>query len=241
MFDKHCTSCHDYGKEAGEKLNLAGDLGLVFNTSYVELRSKRYVQVVGAGPHAVQMPKTWGSHASRLTKYLIEGHGDPEVDRQIHLDREAIDRVLTWIDINAPYYPDYAGGAYRENPYGRAPITDAELKRLKQLAGSEPAAAKPRRAARQSLVDWCNFTRPELSRCLASLAGQGTAEYQEALGILRAGQQRLAAQPRPDMPGFRLTDPVEIAQEGKYQSRSVEAARGRSAVIRGQSQSLQEQ
>ena len=32
--------CHDYGKKAGKKLNLAGDLGVVFNTPYVELRSK---------------------------------------------------------------------------------------------------------------------------------------------------------------------------------------------------------
>ena len=37
MFDRHCVRCHDYGQPAGEKLNLAGDLGLVFNTSYLEL------------------------------------------------------------------------------------------------------------------------------------------------------------------------------------------------------------
>ena len=43
-FDKHCVSCHDYGKDAGKKLNLAGDLGLIFNTSYVELRQQ------GLGP-----------------------------------------------------------------------------------------------------------------------------------------------------------------------------------------------
>jgi hypothetical protein len=37
---------------------------------------------------------------------------------------------VTWIDINAPYYPTYAGGAYRNNPYGRSPLSDAELNRL---------------------------------------------------------------------------------------------------------------
>ncbi|MHC4179121.1 MAG: HzsA-related protein, partial [Planctomycetota bacterium] len=30
VFDRHCVSCHDYGKEEGKTLNLAGDLGLVF-------------------------------------------------------------------------------------------------------------------------------------------------------------------------------------------------------------------
>jgi mono/diheme cytochrome c family protein len=34
-FDKHCVSCHDYGKKAGEKLNLAVTADAVFCTSYV--------------------------------------------------------------------------------------------------------------------------------------------------------------------------------------------------------------
>jgi hypothetical protein len=134
-FDKHCVSCHDYGTKAGEKLNLSADLGLVFNTSYVELRSKRYVKVVGAGPTEVQMPKTWDSHASRLTRYLLQGHGDAEIDRQVKLDPESIDRVLTWMDINAPYYPDYAGGALGDNFYGRSPLDANQLKRLCELTG----------------------------------------------------------------------------------------------------------
>ena len=127
MFDKHCTACHDYGKPAGDKLNLAGDLGLVFNTSYVELRSKGYVHVVGAGPFEVQMPKSWGSHASRLTKYLFAGHGNAEIDRQVRLDQEAIDRVLTWIDINAPYYPDYAGALFATIPSAAPPSPSRNL------------------------------------------------------------------------------------------------------------------
>ena len=135
VFDKHCTACHDYGKPAGDKLNLAGDLGLVFNRSYVELRSKGYVHVVGAGPFQVQLPKSWGSHASRLTKYFLAGHGNAEIDSQVRLDREAIDRVLTWIDINAPYYPDYAGGTFRDHPFGRSPISQPELMRLGKLTG----------------------------------------------------------------------------------------------------------
>jgi hypothetical protein len=34
VFDRHCTSCHDLGKSAGTKLNLSGDLGLVFNPKF---------------------------------------------------------------------------------------------------------------------------------------------------------------------------------------------------------------
>ena len=109
VFDKHCVECHDYGKEAGKKLNLAGDLGVAFNTSYQELRGKKYVHVVGAGPFQTQMPKTWGSHASRLVPVLLNGHAEPKIDKPVILDRESIDRIVTWIDINAPYYPSYSG------------------------------------------------------------------------------------------------------------------------------------
>ena len=49
VFDRHCVSCHDYGKEAGKKLNLAGDLNSCFNTSYVELRSKGLCSSRGGG------------------------------------------------------------------------------------------------------------------------------------------------------------------------------------------------
>ncbi len=37
VFDQYCVRCHDFGQEAGQKLNLAGDRGLIFNVSYVNL------------------------------------------------------------------------------------------------------------------------------------------------------------------------------------------------------------
>lgn len=231
VFNRHCVSCHDYGKPAGAKLNLAGDLGLVFNTSYVELRSKDYVHVVGAGPSQVQMPKSWGSHASRLTPYLLRGHGAPDVDRQVRLDPESIDRVLTWIDINAPYYPDYAGGAFRDHPYGRSPLTQDELKRLGELTGVDFFDRK----LTVKQVGWVNFTRPEWSPCLTGLAVEDPRRAQ-ALAILREGGKRLAAGCRPDLPGFRLVDPVEIEQEKKYQARRAQEARMRAAIANGQKQ-----
>ena len=40
MFDQHCVRCHDFGKDAGQKLNLAGDRGLIFDVAYVNLWTK---------------------------------------------------------------------------------------------------------------------------------------------------------------------------------------------------------
>ena len=180
VFDKHCVVCHDYGKQAGEKLNLAGDLGLLFNTSYVELRSKKYVHVPGAGPYQTLMPKSWGSHASRLAQVLLAGHGDPEIDAQVKLDPESFDRIVTWIDINAPYYPEYAS-AYRGNRYGRSPLDDTQLSELQRLTGSIEV----------------NFTRPEFSPCLAKFTDPNDPARRETLAIIDAGQRNLAARPAP--------------------------------------------
>jgi len=225
VLDKHCVSCHDYGEEAGEKLNLAGDLNPVFNTSYTELRSKRYVHVVGAGPFKVQPPLSWGSNASRLVETLLTGHGDPEIDKKIRLGDADFDRIVTWIDINAPYYPEY-GSAYRKNRYGRSPLTDAELARLGELTGVNLQDRKQ--------IGQISFTRPELSPCLTKLAEKKGKLYREAVALIRTGKERLARVPRADMPGFRLVHDVEIEQQKKYDARLDQEARMRAAIAAGE-------
>ena len=208
VFDRQCVSCHDYGKDAGKKLNLAGDLGALFNTSYVDLRAKDFVHVVDAGPPEVQMPKSWGPHASRLIAVLLGGHANRELDRQVKLTPEDIERVITWINLNAPYYPEYAGGAYRANFFGRCPLDDGMLKRVEQLTGLPHD--------RDNIMTAFNFTRPELSLCLNRIADHNDSRYVEVVKIIQSGKEKLARDPRPDMPGFRLTDPAEIAQQCKY-------------------------
>jgi hypothetical protein len=225
VFDKHCVSCHDYGQPAAEKLNLSADLGLVFNTSYCELRSKGYVRVVGAGPFQIQPAKSWGSHASPLARILREGHGDPKIDEQIDLTPEDFDRIVTWIDINAPYYPEYAS-AYRDNLYGRSPLDGNQLKRLGELTGINLNDRKHSTAV--------NLTRPEKSPCLAKLTPQDSPAYREALGIIQAGKALLARRPRADMPGFQLVSPTEIQQQQKYRDRLEQEIEMRAAILRGE-------
>ncbi|MEA1950637.1 MAG: hypothetical protein U9N87_04590, partial [Planctomycetota bacterium] len=221
---------HDYGKDDGKKLNLAGDLGLVFNTSYVELRDKGLVSVVGAGPYSVQMPKTWGSHASRLAKVMLEGHGDSKIDDKIKLNREDIDRVITWIDINAPYYPDYYSGAFHDHPYGRSPLDWKQLRRLAELTGLKLIDVRQADCKNTAMV---SFNRPELSTCLARFADKNDPKYKRSLSLIRAGRERLSRDPRPDMPDFRLVHPAEIQQDKKYNTRLKEEAGRRSAIVAG--------
>ena len=216
VFNKHCLRCHDFGKKGARKLVLAPDLTLAFNVSYMELRGKGYVKVPGAGPARTLPPYSWGSHASKLVQVLLKGHND------VALDPESFDRIVTWIDINAPYYPEYSS-AYPRNLYGRSPLDNNQLKRLSQLTGVN--------LMRQSRRPQVTFDRPELSPCLAKLP-EGDPRRQEAVAIIRAGQRMLAQRPRADMPNARLYG-LDAEREAKYQRLVETERRAREAILSG--------
>lgn len=213
VFDKYCTECHDYGKEAGEKLNLAGDRNLIFNKSYVDIYTKGFVKVAGAGPHYKLDPLSWGSNVSKLGEVVLNGHPDPKIDerrKELKLwfdrksDPEAFDRVVTWIDINAPYYPTYAS-AYPDNPFGRSPIDNDKMNRLRQLSGVDPVRS------------WgISFDRPELSPILDRIPDKNSDAYRETLSIIESGRDALKKQDRGENEDFAPVTPVEIFQEKKY-------------------------
>ena len=218
VFDRHCVECHDYGTEGGGAVNLAGDLGLVFNTSYLDLRAKSpirwhadkpdepkpLVKAVDDGPPQVLPPYAWGSHRSRLADAVLNEHYD------VRMDREGIDRVVTWLDLNAPYYGTYAS-AYPENLFGRSPLDDRQLARLAELTG---VPVNSRYTGAELGGSQVSFTRPELSLCLTKLDNNGS-KYREALAIIREGQTILAKTPRADMPGFNATSPQDLRREDR--------------------------
>jgi len=237
VFDKHCVSCHDYGKEAGDDLNLASDLGLLFNTSYLELRrksslrwfpepagaGKRLVKVVDDGPPEVLPTYAWGSHRSKLVDLIRSEHYD------VQLDRESIDRIVTWIDVNAPYYGSYAS-AYRDNQFGRSPLEPTQLARLRNLTGIPLDSGRMGAELTGSPV---SFNRPELSPCLAKLKDKNSPEYKEALAIIRVGKQTLASRPRADMPGFRPVCEHDLIRQAKHEFQARMETESRAALLRG--------
>ncbi|MDD2455980.1 MAG: hypothetical protein PHG96_02180 [Kiritimatiellae bacterium] len=205
VFDKRCVSCHDYGKEAGKKLNLSGDRDAVFCASYVDLWALGAISCVGGGPAEIMQPYTWGSHPSKLIKKVRARHAG------VVLKEEEIERLITWVDLNAPYYAYYES-AYPANPGGRSPLTDKELKRLTELTGVTIAVSH---GARQRAT--VSFARPEVSRILDKLAPDAP-QRAEALALIRAGAGRLRGKPRADMEGF-VPSPADQARENKYRER----------------------
>ena len=251
VLDKHCIRCHDYGKKGAGKLLLCGDRGPAFSVSYADLRrrspavwepkhaqgDKPFICSVDAGPVQVLPPYSWGSHRSRLVDHLRKGHED------VRLDKESLERIVTWIDLNTPYYPTHAA-YYRLNTFGRCPLTHAQLKRLGELVAAAP---------RGKALGWTtttrysggrvshlimtrgspiNFTRPERSLCLTAFTDTDSPAYREALGIIQAGQTLLAQHPRADTPGFRPCE-ADQRQLDYYAARRRIEARNREAICTG--------
>ena len=220
--DKHCVRCHDRGPDA-EAPNLSGDKGILFNHSYVNLMrsSPSYyrraeheqadavplVSTVGAGPVKVLPPYSWGSHQSRLVKLLVEGHHD------VKLDAESFARIVTWIDLNAPYYPTHQS-YYWKNTAGRSPLDHQQLVELGQLVRKSPRGAdygweKVNEYACNQLGQLMalhgplvNFTNPQRSLCLSGFQDSNDPGYVRALDLIRQGQRNLEEHPRGDMPNF---------------------------------------
>ena len=226
VLDRHCVECHDYGKEAGRKLNLAGDRTLCFNTAYQELWRKGYVRCVGGGPAPVQQAYSWGSHASPLIQVLrnpkFPGH------ETVKLSDEELDRIITWIDLNAVYYAYYAC-AYPDSLTGRSPLDGAQLGRLSQLTGLDIGRARNHGDNPGPQV---SFDRPPLSPCLMRFTDKNDPAYKEALAIIEAGKAMLAKRPRADMPGFVPCE-KDLSREQKYAARRQAELRSRKAIHDG--------
>jgi hypothetical protein len=224
VLNRHCVACHDYDKGPGKKQVLTGDLGLAFNASYVTLmarspaiwqlpkagKPKPLVSTVGTGPLPVVPPYSWGSHRSRLVDLLRAGH------EKVAIPPEDLDRIVTWIDLNAPYYAAYED-YYTGNTWGRSPLDHRQLLRLGQLVAAAPdgkprgwstvtayiGGSTPPGSLMASGELPVNFTRPERSDCLRAFNRADAPDYADALTLIRAGQAMLAVHPRAEMPGFK--------------------------------------
>jgi len=223
VLDKHCVSCHDYNKDDGKELNLAGDRTNTFNTSYNELWRKKYINAIGAGPYETQPAYSWGSHASKIIEVILAGHYD------IKLSKNEFETIATWIDLNGVYYPRY-DTAYPDNLTGRSPLNNEQIERLSVLTGIPfvKLAAHNNNSGPQ-----ISFDRPGLSPCLAKIKDTSSPEYIEALAIICAGSRMLEERPRADMPGFEACT-IDQQRQQEYVARQQIELRNRQAINKGQ-------
>ena len=203
VLDRHCLKCHDFGNKGARKVILSGDKTLSFNFSYVELWRKGYVGAIGAGPAGHLPAYSWGAHGSRLIEHLRKGH------QKVKLSREDLDRLITWVDLNGPYYPTTCstdGGAGR---------SDLNVKKILALTRLREVDVFRNEFFKGPIV---NLDRPELSPCLAGIE-KSDPRYNKLLEAIREGGRRLQNRPRGDvMDGFvpHDRDLRRLAHRKKY-------------------------
>ncbi len=116
VLDRYCLGCHDGGKPAdgpprpdlrgtvmlkGWSTKMAGNTGKGtggrFSVAYGNLH--RYVRRPGIeSPMPLMTPMEFHADTTELVQMLVKGH------HGVVLDEEAWDRLITWIDFNAPYH-----------------------------------------------------------------------------------------------------------------------------------------
>jgi hypothetical protein len=229
VLDAHCAQCHTGPTPAG-RVDLSGDKTDFFNVSYEWLARGRkrsgeaewdspYVNWIptynGMEQNILEVtPKAWGSPRSLLSDLLMAGHPDANGAPRIKLEPGEIRRILTWIDLNVPYYGT-SETAYPEKR-GCRQMYPADLdKQLAEVAKRRCAECHqdgqiPRRF-------WTRITNPHLNEFLlaplSKASGgsgacgkavfQSTADpdYQSILRTFDAILAQLRDRPRMDMPG----------------------------------------
>ncbi|MCL2744492.1 MAG: SUMF1/EgtB/PvdO family nonheme iron enzyme [Planctomycetaceae bacterium] len=123
VLEKYCTDCHREGNEKypgiasfvdGPQKPLLDTKNYInvksrFSRAYYELR--RYVRSsTKEGSMQVPNPREYHADTTRLMQLLNAGHYD------VKLDSEALDRLITWIDLNAPFHGNWLDIIQEDNP-----------------------------------------------------------------------------------------------------------------------------
>jgi hypothetical protein len=229
VWDKHCASCHGAERRDGG-VDLCGDKTDFFNVSYEVLARgrKRSGEAEWESPFVNWIPtyngfeqnileitpKAWGAPRSRLADLILSGHPDRAGKPMVNLAASEIRRVLTWIDLNVPYY----GTSETENPNSKGcrRVYPTDLDRvLGDVAQRRCASCHER--GRVPREFWTRIENPQrnafLLAPLARTAGGtqkcGAAvfpdttdpDYRAILQTFDAPLAQLRARPRMDMAG----------------------------------------
>ncbi len=211
ILDKSCVKCHDFDQKNRNLLVLSGDKNPFFNAAYINLYVGKYVSLVGGGPAAIQQAYSWGSHASLLSKILENKRGNHP---KLKLAEADVKTLYEWMDINGVYYPTYET-AFGDNPGGRSPLTNAELKKLDALTGVKVSGLGTHK---RKLYAQISFERPEQSPCLDAIRSDKD-KFNEAVAIIAEGNKRLKATPRGDIESQLVVCEQQRKQLEKYAAR----------------------
>ena len=159
VLDRYCIGCHGLKGPPPAQVNLLGTPTQRYNRAYDSLVSRRgLVLIVPANRETYSSkPRDYFAHAGKLAGMLLAGHPDPSGKRRVRLDRDSLQRIIDWLDLNGQYYGDYSFN----RPERSKPLPDA-VRALRDCAAKlfgQEIAAQPFEA----LV---NVALPDESRIL---------------------------------------------------------------------------
>jgi len=222
VLDRHCVRCHS-GPTPPKRIDLTGDQTDWFSMSY-DVLTHAYVSWIdtrnGQEANILRItPGEWGSPASKLTGILMSGHPDGQGQPRFAMSEEERRVILTWIDLNVPYYgtydvddPSLEGGRRIYPADLPQTVADVSARRCASCHSQGPPAR-----------DYVRITHPELNDfAVAPLAkaagGRGSCgesvftstddpDYRRLVAAFEPVTDRLARTPRMDMPGAK---PAEL-------------------------------
>jgi hypothetical protein len=127
VLDRHCVSCHN-GERGLDLRGKPAQTEVRYSLAYAALHP--YVRRPGLESDIHMLPpREFDASTSQLVQLLRKGHGG------VKLSAEEWDRLITWIDLNVPYYGDW-----QEVPQQPAP--DDLVARRKAVNEADAAARK---------------------------------------------------------------------------------------------------
>ena len=239
VLDQYCISCHNE-RTAPKSVDLSGDMTDFFNVSYDILARKGTIGEWKPGEHGVAVasgqegrspytnwistingaeynilmvtPKTWGSPASKLADLVLDGHPDAKGKPRFQMDVKSQRRVMAWIDLNVPYYPN-SRVSYADTMGCRRLFPSALDATLRQVAESRCISCHTKDIPRTFYI---RVEKPELNNFLLAplaksaggteacgrpiFASKDDPDYQAILKTFGPIRKTMKDQPRDDMP-----------------------------------------
>ena len=164
VLDRYCIDCHGLEENAGE-INLLGTIDAteqnIANTFQQLLPSIAYASLTREGGLVkiaqyggetwYSQPKDYFAHGGTLAEMLLEGH------ENVELDPASRQRIIDWLDLNAPLYGTYS---WNKDEWRRPDPKDEKVLRehIRQRFGD--------RLAEQPFAALVNVALPDESRIL---------------------------------------------------------------------------
>jgi hypothetical protein len=215
VFDRHCVRCHGGLKPKGG-LDFSGGLTARYNKAYDTILAHRLVARSNVGDDAKITPAlAFGSHKSKLIAALR----GKRHKKNVRLSRNDWLRLVTWIDLNAPYHDGFINKRLKRPPYD-LPADRALQQKIASV--HERRCKECHQPGDVTRIDWINVREPGqslfLMAPLAKSAGgaqccrqavykdQTDPDYRAVLDMVTAAATKAWQQPRRDLRALAHAD-----------------------------------